>query len=374
MQKYYLTFFILLFTSLYSYSQDSLKAILRSELKDSVEALPEATVSPLTVSGYLDTYYSRNNDLDHTLDRFPGVSPFKDEFRLNIAQVSFKYFKNNIRGNITIQYGDEPDLFWTEDKKFIQEANVGFSPAEDLWIDAGYFITHIGTESIRPIENTFSTFAMVSLFEPFPQSGVALTYSKNHFTGALFLVNGYNQIDDNNKNKSFGFSLSLKPYKNVELIFNNLTGNEIPYPEPSKVRLYNNLIFKGKFGNSWNVIINNDVCLQERSKLSDTTSVGILAGGFFSIQYRINPKFAAAFREEYFMDVDGLLSGVYTNSLGEKTGLQTLGASIAFEYNPRENAYVRLESRFLKTLKNLQIFSDGRDYRFEGSITMGIGF
>jgi len=38
------------------------------------------------------------------------------------------------------------------------------------------------------------------------------------------------------------------------------------------------------------------------------------------------------------------------------------------------NAYVRLEGRYLKTLRDLKIFSDDKDYRIDGSITMGVQF
>jgi hypothetical protein len=97
-------------------------------------------------------------------------------------------------------------------------------------------------------------------------------------------------------------------------------------------------------------------------------------GGFLTVKYTINPKFALSFRGEYFMDSDGIFSGVYTNTANEKTGLQLFGPSLAFEYKPMPNAYLRLEGRYLKTMKDLKIFSDDKDYRVDGSVSMGVLF
>ncbi len=330
---------------------------------------------PFTISGYVDAYYSHDNDMGSSPDRFPGVSYFRDEYRLNIAQLSLKYSKQNIRGNLTLQYGDEPDVFWPADRKLLQEANVGFSPWQDVWIDAGYFLTHIGTESIRPMENVFSSFAMVTFYEPFPQAGAVISYSTRRFNGAFWIMNGYSLIADNNKNKSLGLSLTWWPYKNVSLSYNNIAGNESPDLNNQKLRLYNNFIIKGNFGDHWNLVINNDFAIQQKSKLEDSTATGSMAGGFLTVKYTFNnTKFSLALRGEYFADFDGIFSPIYTINPDERSGLMSYGPSLAFEYKPMPNAYVRLEGRYLKTLRDLKIFSDEKDYRVDGSVTMGVSF
>lgn len=395
------TLFIILFvafsTTIYSQDtlktlpQDSSKTIIPDTLKPAQTNLSKDTIKsssenilqtalnipllPFTISGYVDTYYSHDNDNSNSPDRFPGVSPQRDEYRLNIAQLSVKYSKENVRGALTLQYGDEPDVFWPSDRKLLQEANVGFSPYENVWIDAGYFLTHIGTESIRPMENVFSSFAMVTFYEPFPQAGAVLSYSTRRFNGAFWVMNGYGLIADNNKNKSLGLSLTWWPYKNVSLSYNNIAGNESSDLGNQKLRLYNNFVLKAYYGEHWNLIINNDFAIQQNSKIADSTAMGSMVGGFLTVKYTFsNPKFSLAFRGEYFADFDGVISPLYVNSLGERTGLMSFGPSLAFEYKPMPNAYVRIEGRYLKTMKDLQIFSDDKDYRVDGSVTMGVGF
>ncbi|MBS1494214.1 MAG: porin [Bacteroidetes bacterium] len=368
MKRIQLLLLILLFTvASFSdvFSQDSLRSLINSLIP----------VSPFTISGYVDTYYSHDNDNSNTTDRFPGVSPVRDEFRLNIAQLSLKYIKQNVRGNLTIQYGDLPDVSYPSNQKLFPEANVGFSPWENVWIDAGYFVTHIGTETVRPIENTFSTWALVTQFEPLPQAGAVISYSARRFNGALWVMNGYSVLADNNKNKSAGISLTWWPYKNVSFAYNNIIGNESSDLSDGKMRYYNNFIIKASLGTNWNIIVNNDFCFQEKSKIDDPKSYGALAGGFLTVQYTFNdPKFSLAYRGEYFADFDGILSPTYNVTSTERSGLMCFGPSLAFKYQPMPNAYVRLEGRYLKTLRDLKIFTDDKDYRIDGSITMGVQF
>lgn len=378
--------FALIFNVGFTYSQDTATiAIEKSIPKDTViqQVITEKTIIeslPFTLSGYIDTYYSRDNDNDHTIDRFPGISAYRDEYRLNIVQLSAKYSKENVRGNITFQYGDIPDLFYPEKQRLIPEANVGFSPWENngksIWIDAGYFITHIGTETIRPMENTFSSYAMASFYEPLPQAGVSISYSSRRFNGALHVVNGYSVLGDNNKSKSIGLALTYWPFKNVSFSYNNLGGNESVDLDNQKLRLYNNFIIKGYFWDNWSLIVNSDFCIQQNSKLDDTTSLGTMVGGFLTVKYTFNnPKFSLAYRGEYFMDFDGILSPIYdVPGTANRTGLMIFGPSLAFEYKPMPNAYVRIEGRYLKTLRDLRIFSDEKDYRIDGNVTMGVGF
>jgi len=381
MKKPLLAFCFLLFTSQIIFSQDTARIVKDRPVQDKIiihDTIIEKTIIeslPFTISGYVDTYYSHDNDYANAMDRFPGISPQRDEYRLNIAQLSLKYFKHNVRGNITLQYGDEPDVFWPSDRKLLQEGNIGFSPVENLWIDAGYFLTHIGTESIRPMENVFSSFAMVTFYEPFPQAGAVISYSTKRFNGAFWLMNGYGQIADNNKNKSLGLSLTWWPYKNVSMSYNNIAGNESSDLNNQKQRLYNNFIIKANLGENWNIIFNNDFCLQQKSKIDDSTGIGSMVGGFLTVKYTFNdPKYSIAYRGEYFADFDGIFSPIYTISPLERSGLMCFGPSLAFEYKPMPNAYVRLEGRYLQTWRDLKIFSDEKDYRIDGSVTMGVAF
>ncbi len=90
-----------------------------------------------------------------------------------------------------------------------------------------------------------NTQALATFYEPIYQSGVKVSYDfSDKVYGSLYLLNGYNVLADNNLNKSFGLQLGVKPVSNLEIIFNNITGNEQPQGSPGKTRFYNNLVVK----------------------------------------------------------------------------------------------------------------------------------
>ncbi len=212
------------------------------------------------LSGYVDTYYAWDDDKNgNSIRQFSSTVPYREEFRLNIAQVSLKYNDTKVHGVLTLHYGDIPSVNWPTNQQFVQEAYAGFSPAENLWVDAGYFLTHIGAEGLLPNGNLFNTLALATYYEPFYQSGVKVSYEFSpKVYGSLHLLNGYNVFADNNKNKSFGLTLGVKPAKNLEIIYNNLIGNE--FPPVLKVKqgcitiLYSNFHLHPKLIFSWGLI------------------------------------------------------------------------------------------------------------------------
>src|SRR5258706_15006371 len=93
-----------------------------------------------TVNGYVDTYIAYDNDKNSTPRQFSSIAPYRDEFRLNLAMISVRYSNDKLRGNVAIHFGDVPKLNWPQAPndylQFVQEANLGFSPSKNLWIDA----------------------------------------------------------------------------------------------------------------------------------------------------------------------------------------------------------------------------------------------
>ena len=328
----------------------------------------------LKISAYVDAYYSYDTDRKNDLKQFSTYSPYRDQFRLNIAQISLKYKpeKDNIRGIFTLQYGDIPDLNWKPSTKFfnIQEANFGFSPVKNLWIDAGYFLSHIGAEGL-PKDDYFTSIAIISVEEPNPQSGVRIMYDfSEKFSAGLHIINGSNLYEDNNKNKTFGLQLNYKLTPDISLSFNNLMGNEMPSGTKGKLLTLNNLIVNALPYKNLELLVNMDIGTQEKSKLSDSNATSYLYGGFVAARYRFSKIFSASVRGEFYQDPDGILSGIVLNNMGLKANAITLGV----EYKPAENAYVRLEYTYLRLDESLKVFYNNDNQRHEATLSMGIEY
>ncbi len=329
-----------------------------------------------SLSGYVDTYYAWDDDKNgNSVRQFSSTVPYREEFRLSIAQVSLKYNDTKVHGALTLHYGDIPTINWPANQQFVQEAYAGFSPSKDLWIDAGYFLTHIGAEGLLPKGNFFNTLALPTYYEPFYQSGVRVSYEFSpKVYGSLHLLNGYNVFADNNKNKSIGLSLGVKPAKNVELIYNNLIGNEISSGSEGKTRMYNNLVFKFSPSSKVDFLLGADLAFQERSSLTDSTLNATMYSGLAAFKYKITKKFSVSLRGEMYNDNDGFLSGAFTDNSGKQTGLIAYGTTLGFEVKPVENAYFRIESRYLSADKDQKIFNEKKNSRIEANTSIGIEF
>ena len=332
--------------------------------------LPEG----LTISGYTDVYIAYDNDKNLTPRSYSSIAPYRDEFRLNIAQISAKYSNEKIRSTITVQYGDVPRINWPSDNQFIQEANIGFSPSKNIWIDAGYFLTHIGGEGIIPKYNYFQSLALTTYYEPFFQSGIKLSYAGKKFYGALHLLNGFNVFSDNNKNKSVGVTLGYKPNDKIDFTLNNIIGNEQPYPSPGKTRAYNNLVIKFFPHKKVDVIFCGDVCYQEESKIKDTTEAATMFSAFASVKFHASKKFSVSVRGEIFRDENGFMSGRFLDTDTNLTGFKAFGITGGLEYNPTDNSYIRFETRYISADSKQKIFYDNSNSKIEIILSSGIEF
>ncbi len=324
-----------------------------------------------SVSTYADAYYGWNTDKTSKIRKLDGMDLTRDEFRLNIAQISLNYNSDIVRGIVTLQYGDYVKNNWLTENPNLQEANVGFKVTKGLWVDAGYFLTHIGPEGI--LKNNFvNSYSLPSYFEPLYQSGVKVSYDFNDkFDACVHLINGYNVIEDNNMNKSVGLQLNYQVHDFVKLTYNNIIGNEQPSPLPGKTRVLNNLIINyGCPCSKTDVILSGEFGSQDGSKLSDPTKTAYTYGGMVTVRYHFTKKFSATVRGDYYEDPDGVYSGIITGS----TGIKGNGVTLGLEYKPIEEAYVRFQTRYLRLDENQKIFYDNTNSRADVNVSVGFTY
>jgi hypothetical protein len=86
-----------------------------------------------------------------------------------------------------------------------------------LRIDVGKFVTPVGTEFIDGYDgynDNFSRSLLFTLAIPFTHTGLKLTYAFNDKIAAtVMLVNGWDNVLDNNSAKSFGVSIALTRWR-----------------------------------------------------------------------------------------------------------------------------------------------------------------
>lgn len=334
-----------------------------------------------TLSGYVDAYYAYYTDtaLASGFQKFPTASPRSNQFGLNIAQLSAVYQSRRFRGMATFFFGDTPTSAWSPYFNMIQEAHLGFKLKGRLWLDAGFFRTHIGLESIQPRENIAISFATTTYFEPYYLSGAKLTWE--HSQKWLFQLNAFNSFNgfvDNNKNKAVGVSMSYNPSEKFSITYSSLMSDESPDNfARQQTRVYNNVIGVFKT-NRLTLGFETNYGIQTNSQLDDTSATASMFSALIALKYRLSPAWALYTRGEYYIDRDEMLTGPVLNQNHELIGLDLTGITCGAEYKPIPNSYVRLEGRYLTTLEsNEQIFylnSKSSSQRYEILIGMGVWF
>ncbi|MFL5753059.1 MAG: outer membrane beta-barrel protein, partial [Bacteroidia bacterium] len=327
----------------------------------------------ITYSGYISAYYAYYTDSSGIsgYQKFPTVAPRNNQLGLNIVQLSAKYQSQKVRGMFTLHYGDIPQSAWSPQFNLVQEANVGFRLLKKLWFDAGFFRTHIGLESIQPRENITVSLATTTYFEPYFMSGAKLTWQPNDkLTLQLNAFNGFNAFVETNRNKAFGASMVYQPNEHFTLTFNTITCDESPDHFPRKQqRIYNNLhvVYKGK-----NLTIGAEANFgaEQHSRLKDTNATATMFSALLAVKYRIKKGFSIYGRGEYFSDDNEILTGPLENDDHKFIGLNIAGITLGFEEKLIYNSYIRLEGRYLTTLKpDEKIFyyqSYSTNERYEG--------
>ncbi|EMR03887.1 outer membrane beta-barrel protein [Cesiribacter andamanensis] len=340
----------------------------------------DSTRHQLTLSGYTDVYVAAFSDSlgPNALQAFTTVSPRDERFGLNVAQISADYQSERVRGRLTLHWGDIAQATWSEEFRAVQEAHLGLLLAKDLWLDGGFFHTHIGTESFLPKNNLLSSTAVATYNEPFFQSGARLSYEgSKRWDVALWIVSGYNLYLDVNDAKSVGLLLSYRLSERTDLTYTNLFGREsLDGVQPRQYRSYQNMYLTSGLGSRIRLIVGGDFGSQSHSKGTALSQTALMYNALATIRYQLRPSYSLTTRAEVFQDRAGFISGLLPSTNGRPEGLQLMGVTLGGEYIPQPGAYLRAEIRYLRTADHQPIFyTDGpTSQRWEAMITMGYTF
>ncbi len=333
-----------------------------------------------TFSGYLDAYYAYYSDSSGIggFQKFTSISPRKNQFGLNTAQVAVEYNSDKVRGNITLHFGDIAKGSWSAAYNDIMEAHAGFRLCKTLWLDAGLFRTHFGTEGLLPKENFLSSVSVNTFYEPYYEAGARLNYVPNgHWAVNLYAINGYNIFEDNNKHKSLGMLVTYTEGEKWNAGYSNYLGDDAPDSAlKSHLRVNQNLFFNAAI-KKLKIQLGIDYCLQKNSAILHPDKGSSMLSGVLGFKYQLSEMFALATRGEFFYDPQGFMSTVILDKQNKLTGYKLWGFTLGAEYKPTKNTYIRIEGRQLQMNRNQEIFYQNEklsSQRFELSGNVGVSF
>lgn len=341
-------------------------------IADSTASASSAPV--IKIGGYVDMYYAMDNDKGDNRALTEVLNLERNKFDINIASIYAEVTAEKYRGRIAIQNGEVVRVSWTSPFTFfpsIQEAYGGVRIADGVWLDVGYFFTHIGGETVLAKDNWFSSLALTTIYEPFYQAGARLTYDpSDKVTLQLHLLNGYNRLEDNNANKSIGWLIGYHPNADFSANLTGIVGNEQDADQRGALRVYNDFNMTWQITPKFGIKVESDFGIQGATPLVNNNQSTLMWSALLGARYSFSDQWSFSGRAEYYNDQKGMLTAPIIKG-SVLTG--------CLEFRPVPNAYLRWEGRFMnldKTTSSIFTGSNGlpTNTRFGATMNFGLFF
>ena len=335
-----------------SFSQeDSTQCMIAAEKKIMG---PVREVNPsFSISGFIDAYYSFDFAEPFTNEKpsFFYNHTRHNELSVNLALINMNYQTQKVRANVGLMAGTyaQYNLAHEQDlMRHIFEANAGVQLVKDLWLDAGVFGSHLGFESAISSENITLTRSLMAENSPYYLSGAKLTYEGvENWTFLAVVSNGWQNMRESlgNNNKAIGTQVVFEP--NGKLLFNysnwlsDESSSKFIFVDPRGYRIFNDAYLIYNPIRKMKIITAFDYGMEQNLLLRNWNvwyAPAVLVG------YDLHEKISTGARGEYYSDEHGV-----NISTGTANGFQTLGVSLNLDYKPVENAFFRIECKFLNS-------------------------
>lgn len=303
---------------------------------------PKSWYESVAVGGFVDVYFSGNFDGPSNRQNAQTLFNMRaNEFSLAVAELNFTKKAEPVGFRLDLQYGPLTEAFHAAEPaapahgyeaiKHIQQAYASWSPIENLTLDLGKFVTGAGNELTESQDNWNYSRSYTYYSGPFYHTGLRGSYVLDKLTLMLSVVNGYNNVVDNNDGKTF----HVGAYYNSEAfdaLFNWIGGPEQLHEDGNWRHLLDGAI-KLKPSKSFAAQLYAMYIREDFGPMGSATWWGI--NGLARLA--IGDTGAAALRVEYFDD-DGpgtLVTG----------GQQVLAATVTGEAKVADALLLRLEFR-----------------------------
>ena len=287
-------------------------------------ALPAAAqdqkkIGDINFSGLIDGYYSFN--FNHPATGFNTLRNFEirsGQFSLNMAELSLwkdTDDDNQVGFRVDLGYGRAWDVFFATEpgtrniQRYIPQAYVSLRPKGwgGFQIDFGKFYTSVGAELTENIYTWHYGRGYMYTNGPYYHYGARLTKPlTENFSVGFQLVNGWNNVEDNNTGKTMGFNAAYTTDK-FSWLFNSYVGPEKTGTNKGWRGIYDTVI--NLTPNDWFTGYIDYYHGRENLANGPGTPAANWDAIGFSGKFNTSDTDFVAFRYEYFSDHDGFATG-----------------------------------------------------------------
>jgi Putative beta-barrel porin-2, OmpL-like. bbp2 len=311
-------------------------------------AADSTTTAPITWSGLVDVYYSKNfNSPSTQTNQLRNFDIYENQFGFSLAKLTVQKEAQPVGFRLDLAFGPTndivqgvapygPNAFST--LSLVEQAYLEavLPLGSGLTVDVGKFVTLMGNEVIESNANwNYSRSLLFAYAIPYYHEGIRMTYSfASNFTASLHIVNSWNSVIDNNRSKSIGLGLTYTPTQTTTLVLNGMSGFEQPVGAVYGKKDVGEIILTQEVGD-------------ELTFAADANYGQERVGGFLNIwkgvalygKYIITPKSDLALRGEVYYDPSG-----YTTGAGfPKATFKEV--TLTYEYDMTANLMLRGELR-----------------------------
>ncbi|MCW7481374.1 porin [Leptospira kanakyensis] len=365
-----------------------------SDKKEETLSLPKtiSLANSIQMGGFVDSYYLYNRNLPKDTERnYTTQAVRNNEFNINLAYLEARIDEKKYRGRMALQWGTSVNANYAGEistekysnqnsVKNIQEAYAGFKIGKDTWIDAGIFFGNIGHESWISHNNVNYTRAFALDYVPYYSSGVRLTHQfSDKLSGQLQVLNGWQNITDNNKDKAWGSQIKYLFSSNLILTLNQFFGNEAPNNERKQMRYYQNTILEWMVSDQLSLVGQFDVGAQKAkqsyiyepwlaafdSSLGEYRETSSHAyrqwyHGTIWFSYKITPEYRLSFRIERFYDPLQVLANT-----GTRNGFMSNGYTTTLDILKFDPGLLRFEYVYRRSADSVFVYRDSQTSKKE---------
>lgn len=312
-----------------------------------------ASSNPLSVSGLVDVNFNKNfnNPASH-INGYRNFDVYENQFNLNLAKITLQKKANPVGFRFDVGFGQAMDLVNSDaslgPEKSLRNVEDAYLTADvpvgnGLTINAGKLVTHMGGEVIETNGNVnYSRSILFAYAIPFYHLGISANYPfSNQFNATLYIYNGWNNVVDNNKGKTFGAEINWSPSPVFTFIENWIGGPE--EPASTKQRHVFDTIINLQPSDALFVTLNADYGQEALAPSGLAVWKGIALTG----KYSFNHLSYFGIRGEYYNDQSGFTTGT-VQALKEIT--------LTYAYQFSGNLLTELE--FRRDWSNVNTFED----------------
>ena len=306
---------------------------------------PTWSAGPIDFSGLVDFYYLYNaNHPASQLNQLYNFDVKANQFSLNMAKLSLSHSPDPVGFQVDFGFGRAFDMIHAGEPstapsifRNIEQAYVSLKPAQlhGFEADFGEFVTSAGAEVIESHSNwNYSRSLLFAWAIPYYHFGLRTSFPVGkHFTGGVQVVNGWNNIEDNNSGKTLGLTGAFTTTKFVW--YNNYyTGPENTGTNVGWRNLYDTTLLLTP-STKLNAYLNFDYGQNTSgSGVSQFTAKWYGLAG--ALHYQADSNWSFTPRLEWFKDRDGFSTG---------TAQDVKEFTLTGEYKLAEGLLSRLEYR-----------------------------